>query len=189
MIMTFLNRLLKRLRAFFLEFWKPKNPPSEIDKDEIVIRGILHSLHVSKSKNKLKREAFLPPPGKKDVSVLRLLYTDPNFCKSHTKNLASNIPNQSYFGLATLKAYRIPETNVKIKAMNSGFDISIDLVSSPQEDLPMHADILYSDYYLKDSHEPKTKFRMIADVLIEKSLLFSDNDPNSNSWNGPSLYA
>lgn len=176
--------------------------PKEIDNDEVIVRGIFHPFHWSNSKKKLKREALLPPSGSRDVSTLRLKYTNEHFCKRHVKKIAEEVPAYTYCGLATFFAGSIEKTNQEAIGKNSNQDIFIELVFSPMDDqkryrtdfpiydtdngLPMHSDILYSQA-MPEKGKPQTGFRIIADTLLTKIDMFVDSSPSLDRWTGPSL--
>lgn len=87
----------------------PKTIPPQIGNDETLVRGIVHPLMFSKSRQKLKANAFLPPPGRSDVSVLRAKFTTPDFCKKHFKTLV--VGNHQYCGMAILEVSAIHQIN------------------------------------------------------------------------------
>lgn len=148
----------------------------------------------SSSTNKLKREAFLPPPDKCDVSVLRYIYTNDSFCKEHAKALS--IPNNVYKGLATFKAIHVIEASNKINngltaqvkgtpIDSKGNYIEKKPVFETDLGLPMHADLLYSEVLIR--REPNTKHREIANALLKTAKYFPDPNVHSHIWEGKSL--
>src|SRR5579885_2325230 len=98
MIIHYLRSYFQLLSCFIRKHLNLEIPRT-VNEHEVVVRGIVHPLFVS-SKTGLKREAFLPPPNRSDVSTLRLFYTSPVFCKAHTKNL--RIGANKYMGLETI---------------------------------------------------------------------------------------
>src|SRR5690625_7234645 len=75
--------------------------PENINPSKNLTRCIFHHLQYSRSKKKLKPTAFLPPPGRRDVSVLRRDYApDDTFCKIHCQSI--DIPGKSYVGYAVI---------------------------------------------------------------------------------------
>lgn len=165
-----------------------------VDSEELLVRGILHPMFCSNSKNKLKREAFLPPPERRDVSLLRFLYTDDDFCKQHSKSLT--IPNNIYKGLATFKTVHVynavTAAKAEIEAHVKGTPIDINdnyIVSKPvyvgDPGLPMHADLLYSQALIKG--EPNTNHRLIANELLKVALYYPDPSPETIPWTGEKL--
>lgn len=168
--------------------------PVSLERDEIVTRAILHPLFYSDSKHKLKREAFLPPPGRNDVSVLRLKYTSADYCKKHAKSLSYK--GQSYRGLATLlvdvmsKVNDVVNSVVKVSivgsALNSkGEPVFGKRIYSNSPGLPMHADLLYSEPVVVG--RVQTEHRLIADWMAKNSNFFLDPNPEAAVWQGSKL--
>lgn len=205
MNMTFLIKLWKRLSNLLHNDDRNESRiiiPTEIDGNEVIVRGIFHPFHWSKSKNRLKREAFLPPEGEKDVSTLRLEYTNEDFCKKHVKKIAKEVDAYTYCGLATFLADSIENTNKEISKNELNTDIYIQLVFSPMDNkkqyrsdspiytsdigLPMHSDILYSEK-VPERGKPQTRFRIVADILIKKVSMYVDEFPEEDEWTGPPL--
>jgi hypothetical protein len=142
----------------------------------------------------LKREAFLPPPDKRDVSLLRRSYTDDNFCKNHSASLA--IKNNDYCGLATFCAYHVieinklsePEMRVEIKA--TPLDKNKNQIKHPpvfvnDPGLPMHADLLYQTPLVKG--EIYTAYRAYASKLAKVANYLNDPSPKTLDWTGEEL--
>lgn len=155
--------------------------PLRIDGDEIIVRAVLCPLFFSESKLILKEPAFSPPPGKKDVSVLRHDYTTSDFCKDHGKSLV--VKGSTYGGLAIIRAASIDAVNTQhADRIEDGPCVSVTIQASPLPDLPMHADILYSTEFPDD--EPKIQIRMIARELIKQAVLLKDPAPEEARWKG-----
>jgi len=160
-----------------------------IGRNEICIRCLTYPLFVSNNDNKLKYNAFTPPPNKADVSTLRLKYTDLKSCKQHAKNL--DIPSNQYYGLAALKKNHIEQMNSEqvgieanivyspIDSDNNYMDKSIDVYTNTPG-IPMHADIVYSQEMKKG--EVNTPFRKYAKGLIKLVNFVKDTDPDSKEW-------
>lgn len=161
-----------------------------ISDDEVLVRGLVHPLFAKA--NKMDRNALLPPAEKCDVSVLRLNYTNLNFCKKHTKALKIGICN--YWGLGAFK-------NIHLSMVNSLKDIELraDVVYSPIDEknnyindisqittcnlgLPMHADLRYSEP-VPQKGTPATKHRKYAQELLKLSTFLEDKEPLSEAWN------
>lgn len=181
--MQFLNKFFLCLSRFF----RPKKQfstadiPTEVSEDEILVRGIVKSLFYSGKK--LTDKSFLPPPNRNDVSVLRHSYTNSDFCKNHAAGL--KIGSNVYTGLAVLLAKSVHEVNSGIFILSNGERLSISIKATPQPNLRMHADILYS--HVLDDDEPKTLMRKIAKELIKKSHYLNDPNPNMPGWHGKEI--
>lgn len=134
--------------------------PENIDGCEILVRGILHPFFYSESKKKLKEQAFMPPPNKCDVSVLRLCYTILDFCKAHSKALKIG-DDSVYVGLAFVQAQQV-------KKAGEGCDDLVSVVYTPliEKDLPMHADIFYNFVPAQGQPMPAA-VKQIAKKLIQ----------------------
>jgi hypothetical protein len=168
--------------------------PASVAPVETLVRGILRPLFYSS--HKLKPLAFMPPPGRADVSMLRLAYTNANFCKQHASTL--RIPNNDYTGLASLQAYTVSEANelaadtgltvqiaaTPIKLDNTVADFS-EGVTTEDDGLPMHADILYSQSVERGVANPA--IQLVARHLLSKANYYSDPDITASTWTGPDL--
>lgn len=164
--------------------------------DEICIRCILSPLFCHSTKMKLKENAFLPPPGSNEVSLLRLMYTDLNRCKLHAKHIEETLKEKvsgiQYQGLASITSKDVNEAN-KISSM------SCQIVYAPMDKegnyipnnkdiyadesgLPMHANLLYPYKMVKG--EVMTKARKYARQLLKLAKFEYDNNPESMTWNG-----
>jgi hypothetical protein len=160
-----------------------------MSENELLIRGIVHPMFCHSNKPVLKREAFLPPPDKNDVSLLRLEYADNDFCKNHAKNLV--VGNNTYTGLGLFLAKHVYEINqesdveIDVKVEGTPIDhkgnyISIPPVFVSDSGLPMHADIIYSEPTVRG--EPAIKHRVFASKLAKIAKYFPDPNPFSDKW-------
>lgn len=161
----------------------------EVDDSEVCIRCICSPLHVKAKTGTLKREAFLPPPNKREVSLLRLRYTDLNFAKSHAKSL--KLTDQTYWGLASIVKSDIKSVQIEDDAFSVdilGTPISKDKkyipvnisVYSDDEGLPMHADLIYSEF--ADANEVKTQMRKFANILVKIAKHRKDDNVDQSDW-------
>lgn len=182
-----------RLRSFIKRLIF-KKIPFEIDNDELLVRGIVTPLFYSESKNALKREAFLPPPNKRDVSLLRRRYTTDDFCKDHSAGL--RISQQRYCGLSTFRMQiisdlnNIPGQNVQVEVVATPINEHGDVILNPpvfvkDGGLPMHADILYPSIIERGAIQ--TEFREYANKLLRLASFYSDPSPNTPGWQGSAL--
>lgn len=169
--------------------------PREIAPTETLIRGIVHPYFYSNSQKRLKAEAFLPPAFKRDVSVLRLSYTDEHFCKRHCKGLRIGTDGR-YVGMAAVAAKSIEEANdlptldgiiaVEATPLDGNYQtISIFEVTTDTAGLPMHADILYRDPAPRGKPNPTAL--IAARYLLSKASYYSDPQPESDNWDGDNL--
>ncbi len=170
--------------------------PKEISDDEILARGIFHPLMVSKSKGKLKKEAFYPLIGTKEVSVLRYYFSNPNRLKTDFKKI--NIRNNKYFGIALINANEInnlsenKKTNlsdviIAASPLNENHNpIEDEIIVSEMPGLPMHADIVYNQVIEKGKPAPSI-LKCLAKQLSMISRLFIDPEPEALGWTGDTL--
>ena len=106
--------------------------PDAIDDEELISRSIFSPVNVTK-KYKLRTNVYKSPPEMDEVSVNRLNYTTPTFCKVLSKKIEQPENKRKYFGLAILKASEIRETKS---------DVVYSPIISPKENKnPFHADI------------------------------------------------
>ena len=188
--------LLKRFANFIFRINKQEIPFTVSD-NELLVRGIVHPMYYSNTKKCVKREAFLPPPNKTDVSLLRHRYTNDNFCKFHFSKL--KISDSQYCGIATFYNYHIAEI---YKCLDDIDKIEVHIKGTPINEinqyiehppvykkakgLPMHADMVYEIPIVKG--EPNTKHRKFANHLAKISKYFNDPTPETHfSWSGEKL--
>ena len=86
--------------------------PKEIADDETIVRGILTPWHYKRGK--LKKQAFKPPAGSSELSVIRLLM-GPDFCKNKATEIAAANTNNKYSGLLAIRADAIRNTGSTVK--------------------------------------------------------------------------
>lgn len=163
--------------------------PRNISEDEPCVRCVMHPMMFSESKQRLKKEAVLPAPQKKDVSLLRLNYTNLKFCIFHGKKLSNN--NAVFKCLATLYAKHLLELNeltdsknvqwagikaeIKYGPMHKGkYVLDKDVyVEDPSVELPMHADLTYN---VINEGNVSTRMRRYASQLVKKmEVIYKEN--------------
>ncbi|TAK38496.1 MAG: hypothetical protein EPO28_11205 [Saprospiraceae bacterium] len=170
---------------------------------EVLARGIVHPLMYSKSAGQLKENAFKPPPGRNDVSVLRLLYAGAGFCKKHFKSLVVGF--HAYCGMALIKAGDVEDIPSKVADQSLGEELpKVRVAFTPLDDkgqlrtdapvfsadagLPMHADIVFD--FIPEPESPAPLWvRKIAKALAHQppAMFFEDPDPESGNWTGAML--
>lgn len=176
----------------------PTPIPRSIAPAEALVRGIVHPLFYSRSKNRFKPEALLPPPGRTDVSVLRLSYTQAAFCKHHCRGL--HIAGSIYVGLAVLLASAVADAAQQPNADPVRVEASpLDADNRPvpanvapgtaDPGLPMHADLMYSTPPVKG--QPNSALLLAARYLIHpaRTAFYPDPRPDADGWHGPALQA
>ena len=81
-----LKNLLTSFKGFKIEF--RQNIPQLIANDEKIVRSIFSPINLNKNQT-LKFNAFRPPANSDEISVNRLNYTTPSFCKALSKKMAN----------------------------------------------------------------------------------------------------
>lgn len=165
--------------------------PRVIDESEPCLRCVMHPMMFSERKQKLKREAILPAPQRKDVSLLRLKYTSLDFCISHGKKLSHE--NATFKCLAAIYLKDITNLNneseteccpwagIKVEIayapMHQGqYVLDKDVfVNDKNVELPMHADLLYN---MINEGDVSTRMRKFATQLV-KQMEVIYNEPSS----------
>lgn len=175
--------------------------PLDINEEESLGRIILHSFHYSESREKIRPEAFIPSPSEIDeISVLRYVYTNSDFCKQQGLFIAQrkNKPNNpcKFIGVAFLfnkevNAVSDNATNVSCQAIASPYDEKeVKRQDSPvlitDAGLPMHADLKYSVTVEQDKPISQLVKQHIAKKFCEiaQSRFFKDDDLENPKWVG-----
>ena len=154
-------------------------PPRNVADGESIVRVILHPYHFDK-KLRLKPQAFESPPGKDEVSVIRLDFADATFCKRWGKNRVAVDGVKEYRGLAVVRADSIRK-------------IESQVVATPLDDCPAHADIRHG-YTRPQQDEPGTpkeieKLRTRLKDLLKHVTYYPDPDVSADDWTGGAVSA
>lgn len=144
----------------------------KITDNEKIVRVIFSPYHLNKKKTRLKANAFRSPYNVDEVSVTRLNFTNPTFCKKQGLKMTNE--NKKYFGLGVLNAIEIHEAKAFIK-------------SSPIiPDNPFHADIYYG--YIQKKGEPlPPEINSIIKELTDRARYYPDPDTKVEKWVGEPL--
>lgn len=155
--------------------------PRLISEGEPCVRCVMHPMMYSERKQKLKREAVLPAPNKKDVSLLRLNYTNIDFCILHGKKLSNS--SASFKCLATLYGKDLHELNEMSDIKETQWaGVKTEIVYGPMHqghyvldkdvyvdddtvELPMHADLRFNT---ANEGDVSTRMRRYANQLVKK---------------------
>ncbi len=161
--------------------------------DEECARCIYSPFHYSESKNKLKREAFLPKVGGDCISLLRLRYCDYDYCINHGIKI-SNPPDKIFCVIAIL-------TQNILTTLNEDFDtdeLKASIVYSPMNgndyvdtqipvyendanvSTPMHADMKYNR--IVKIGEVQTQMRRYASELCKRIKYAKISDIKNGVW-------
>lgn len=152
------------------------NISKQITDNERIVRSVFSPINVNK-KGKLRNNAFQSPAEKDEVSVNRLDFTTPTFCKKLSKQIEQPQHKRTYFGLAVLTAKEIR-------------DVEAEVIASPIKtetiDNPFHADIKIG-YIKKRGETLPTEFRLKMQEMVKKARFYVDDDVKSDEWNGEEL--
>lgn len=176
MRILFLRKLLARFKKCFIRNKGQETRikiPVDIDSNEQILRAVFDPLQASISKKKIKEKAFMPPPGRSDLSVYRRKYASEDKCIESAKNIKIN--NNKLVGFASNRSQEILAASSYLSIVFSPMDEKnryrnkMENVFTDDPGLPFHADIKYSpELQLRDS-EPNTDLRIIAKLLARKS--------------------
>jgi hypothetical protein len=149
--------------------------PRDIADEETIVRGICSPYHVNK-KGALKHNAYLPPDGTDEVSVMRADWIGADLCKQHARDLENLAERKVYKGLAVLSARQI---------RNKGATL-IDT----RETFEGHADIRHGITPSKNNPLPPDQLLILHDRTKSFAALanyYPDPEPTSVTWTGPAL--
>ena len=152
--------------------------PKEIAKDEPCVRLLFHPLMVSNSDSKLRREAMLPRPNGREVSLFRLNYTTIENCVA--MGLSMNYGGNEFWGFGIVTVEDVEETNqacdgaeahIVYAPMHKGKYVSTDMdlcVDDENVELPMHADMVYTEPLPEEACKTRTAMRKYASSLVKR---------------------
>ncbi len=146
--------------------------PTEVSDSERLLRFILSPLHFNK-KGALRSNAYNPTPNTNEISVTRLDFSTIEECKRLAHRMDHSEDGKvvrSYCGFGLL--------NKRI-AMACG---AIDVVGSPKEDNPAHADILLET--VRENGPLPAHLQLVVDLLLEKSKYLRDPASEREGWEG-----
>ncbi len=167
--------MLKKLKEFLkrLDFSKSIKTEKLLNtfaKDEKIARSIFSPINISKKGDKLKPNAFKTPAGIDEVSVNRLSFSSPDFCKKISKTIENPEYDRNYFGIAMLYKKEIDNCDCSV-------------VYSPQHGNNFHADIKIG--YIPERGQPlPAEFQKKVKDLSNTARLFKDPNPESLKWEG-----
>lgn len=161
--------------------------PQRIADNEKVVRAIMSPLHSKVDKNgqilAIKRNLFIPPTGRRDLSVSRLRFTNIHFCRALGRMMATeqNLRNP---GLSLNRAWRY--LGLSFSTHRSVILAGAAVLSTKQLGKPMHADILIPSAPVKgEPLEPAAM--LVVDKLFESGEHFLDLNSHRGCWKGVRL--
>lgn len=184
MILKLILRPLKsflHLLDFFKKLFKKENKiellPVEISDEEKIVRSIFSPVNFYND-GRLRSNSFKTPTEKDEVSVNRLDFTTPTFCKEFSKKIEQPENKRSYFGFAVLTAKEIRDTDSEV-------------VYSPVLENADFINIYHSDIKIGCAREKgeqlPARYQLKVDELTKKARLYLDPKPDSLKWEGEEL--
>ena len=126
-----------------------------------------------KKQKTIKANAFRPIAEKDEVSVMRLDFCSPSFCKQYGKKIQSPENEKTYFGFGLLTAERIRKVDANV-------------VYTHKKDNFYHADIKIGYTPVKGKELP-AEYQLKVNELAKSSKLYIDPEPDSYEWQGEDL--
>ncbi len=148
--------------------------PENFLESERIVRVLYFPKYVKKDEKSIKSNAFRTPADIDEVSVIRLEYSNSDFCKQHGKKHENPAEERAYFGLSVIKVDEIRKCGADIKYTP---DIPYN---------PAHSDITIGHIPKKGVQLP-SEFQFIVDELAKKARLYKDPDVTTDSWGGAEL--
>ncbi len=146
------------------------NLPTDVDNPEKIVKAIFSPLNVKSDKESIKSNTYRSPAGKDEVSVMRLDYCSPSFCKKHGKRIQKPKEKKTYFGFSLLTAEKI---------RNVGANVDY----TPKEHNDFHADIKIG-YIPERGQELPAEYKYKVDEMTKAAKVYRDPSPDSNEWEG-----
>lgn len=173
-----LKLLLKKLINFLNRLFpfRKKNPvsiPEYVEDPEKIVRNLYYPKMITKDERKIRSNAFGSPGGVDEVSVIRLDYSSPDFCKQYAKKHQNPANKKNYFGMAVIDAFEVR-------------DLNADVISSPLEGNPAHADIKIG-YIKKTGMQFPAEYKFVVDEIAIKARMYKDPDVENKDWTGDVL--
>lgn len=160
--------------------------PNKYDDNEVIVRILYSPYHIDEEKGEIKSSAFHPPINKDDpsksnldISILRLNYTNLNFCKKHGKRFSNPAKTYQGFGIFTvsdLNACRKPDESEPKLVVTKLFQLKKRIF------LPMHGDIIMG--HIENGKPPNNKLKRRAKRIKKIVRLLKDPAPDSRKWEG-----
>jgi hypothetical protein len=156
--------------------------PTEVDDSETIVRVIKSPFHTTGSKKALRKQAFHPPRGGKEVSVIRQMMTD-DFCKNKAVEIIEEerarggSPQPAYQGLAAGSVGFVRGLDATVD------DYPTDFIGHAHVSLPEAA----------ETEEPPSPQVLAAldqyyTQMVEHFCFYKDPAPDVQNWSGPSLF-
>ena len=147
--------------------------PTSFDADEKIIRAIYSPVNIHKTKGTLLSNAFRTPSDIDEVSVNRLDYTTPNFCKKMAVENQNH--DRNYFGFAILLKNQIDICSCTIM---------YSPILTPKEKANVfHADIKIGFIPKRGEQLPSEILKKIND-LTNLARFYKDPNPSLTDWQG-----
>lgn len=173
MIRNFLNWLFGSKKSS-----EKDNPnlPKLIGNDERLCRAIFSPININKNGTSIKPNAFKTPDNKDEISVNRLNFTTPHFCKTLAKKKPPTTL-RNYHGFAILFLREVLEVDCTC---------TYTPILKPIEEINyFHSDIHIG--YIPIGGVWIAEMTKKADDLSKKSRFYKDPNPSSQIWEGKEL--
>jgi hypothetical protein len=148
--------------------------PDEFSDDEKINRLVFHKMNFKKNGKDLSPNAFQPPRGSDEVSVLRIDFSTPDFCKFHGKSMQNPSARRNFWGFGILNYNEVLE---------SGAVCVYTPMTAPQGHfVKSHADILFTK--LQAGEPGNSEERNAQRKLASKVRTYEDEHPEVEKWLG-----
>lgn len=149
--------------------------PIEIGDEEFLVRVIKSPYHVNRSGTALKKSAFFPPAGSRELSVIRQEMGD-DFCKDKGVEIVSHEDTAAYVGLAAGRCGLVRGPSCEVVDYRKDFLGHAHLVfeAARARDEPLPADVT-------------ARLNNVFDALVTIFNFHIDKAPTTSGWPGPPL--
>ena len=152
-------------------------PPQVIREDEKLVRLIFSPFHLNKARTRLTPNAFRPPPGRDEVSLLRLHFTNADFCRQQGKKMEAD--DQEKGGIKEFEGFGLVLYSEILTAQ-------ADVKASPLPHNPFHADLFFGCVFQRGEPLPaelNEKTKRLSDI----ARFYADPEKDAESWKGQEL--
>lgn len=147
--------------------------PSKIDDQEILVRILFSPNYVTADGTRLRPSAFRSPALIDEVSVNRLQFCSPSFCKVQGKQMHAPTHKRSYFGLGVIRTSEVRQTKA-------------NAIYTPKQDNTAHADIQVGFICQKGEQLP-AEYQLKINEMSRVARLYKDPNIEVDHWTGPEL--
>lgn len=180
------NSALQKGNHITVESGANVNIPQSIAGQERIVRILYDPVHFKVVKPKkpseveqriLRFKAFEPPYNLDEISVTRLEYSSPDFCKLFGRERQKPEGRRNYYGLAVLFAH-------EIRGINAEVEHTPDYTSENYN--PAHSDI-HLGFILEKDKPVTAQQQLMMDRLAQVARVYKDEDITADVWNSGEL--